>query len=82
MYNEERLKVFSTVKYKKIDFPAIIKNLSYPVHINLREDENDLEVSLSYVLVKDSILRSQILVVNIDEDLTVLDFRHGVVLLD
>jgi len=83
MYNEERLKVFSTVKYKKIDFPAIIKNLSCPVlHIDLNEANNELEVSLSYVLTKVSWLRSQILIVNIDENLTVSGYEHGEVLLD
>ena len=83
VYNEERIKVFSTVRYKKIDFPAIIKNLSYPVlHIELNDENNELEVSLSYVLAKGSWLRSQILIVSIDENLIVSDFRHGVVLLD
>jgi hypothetical protein len=84
MYNEERLKVFSTVKYRKIDFPAIIKNLSYPVlHIRLNDENNNkLEVSLDFILAKDSVLRGHLLEVHMNENLTISGYEHGEVLLD
>jgi len=83
MDNEERIKTFSTVKYRKIDFPGIIKNLSYPIlFIGLTDDKNELKVNLSYVLAKDSILRGHILEVKMDGNLTVSGFEHGRVLLD
>ena len=69
-------------KYRKINFPRILEELSYPVlHISLSEDNNELQVSLSYVLAKYSILRAELLNVKMDEKLNVLGFEHAVTLL-
>ena len=84
MDKEERMEVFSTGKYNKIDFPRIIEKLSYPgLHISLSEDNKELQVSLSYVLAKDSfLLRGDLLEVTLDENLSVLGFEHALVFLD
>jgi hypothetical protein len=78
---KQRVNIFGVNKYKDIDFKYIIEKLEYP-NLYIGINNNELQIEPYYILSnKCSFCESNILIVNMDESLNILGYRHGVILL-